>query len=296
MIENPSLVSIGIPTYNRAELLKRAIESALNQDYKNIEVIISDNASTDDTESICQFYCNQDARLKYVRHSQNRGPGANFSEVLKKASGQFFMWLGDDDWIDEAYVSSCIKQLIDDSTMALISGTPKYYCNGQMFGDGKVFCLLYDAWWRRVISYYKQVADNGMFYGLMRTAQIRQIEMPNTMGGDWLLIANIVSMGKSIVIPEISVHRELGGATTSYQQIVATLGISKIHAIFPMLSIAVNAWLNIVAKRGGYKARSILGLLAVGCAVFIVVMLKPAPVYISAVKRRVRKYYSKLVG
>jgi hypothetical protein len=63
-----------------------------------------------------------------------------------------------------------------------------------------------------------------------------------------------------------------------------------------MLSIAVNAWLNIVAKRGGYKARSILGLLAVGCAVFIVVMLKPAPVYISAVKRRVRKYYSKLVG
>jgi glycosyltransferase involved in cell wall biosynthesis len=80
MIESPSLVSIGIPTYNRAELLKRAIESALNQDYKNIEVIISDNASTDDTESICQFYCNQDARLKYVRHSQNRGPGANFSE------------------------------------------------------------------------------------------------------------------------------------------------------------------------------------------------------------------------
>ncbi len=296
MNKNQPLVSIGIPTYNRVALLKRSIESALNQDYKNIEVIVSDNASTDGTESVCQFYCGQDARLKYVRHPQNRGASANFTDVLKNASGQFFMWLGDDDWIDAAYVSSCVQQFVSDATMALVSGVPRYYRDGQKAYDGRIFSLLDNAWWHRVISYYEQVADNGMFYGLMRTEQIRQIEIPNTMGGDWLLIANIVSMGKAKVIPEISVHRELGGATTSYQQIAATLGISKIHATFPMSSIAISAWTNIVKNGVAYKARSVLGRLMVGCAVFVVIITKPTLVYLYAATRRIRRYFPQSVG
>jgi len=290
MNQNQPLVSIGIPTYNRAALLKRSIESALNQDYKNIEVIVSDNASTDETESVCRFYCDKDTRLKYVRHSKNRGPSANFSDVLKNASGQFFMWLGDDDWIDAAYVTSCVQQLIRDRTMSLISGAPKYYRNGQRVGDGKVFCLLHDAWWYRVISYYGQVTDNGMFYGLMRTAQIRKIKMPNTMGGDWLMIANIVYTGKAKVIPEISVHRELGGATASYRHIAATFGISKIQAMFPMSSIAISAWTDIVKNGAVYKVRPILGRLVVGCAVFVVIMAKRPLRYLRAAKKRIRKF------
>jgi len=274
MDQNQPLVSIGIPTYNRASLLKRSIKSALNQDYKNIEIIISDNASTDVTECVCRFYCDKDDRLKYTRHSKNLGVKANFSEVLKNASGQFFMWLGDDDWIDAAYVSTCVQQLISDPTMALVSGAPQYYRKGQKVFNGKVFSLLYDTWWHRVIVYYAKVADNGMFYGVMQTAQIQQIEIPNTMGGDWLLLSNIVSMGKAKVIREISVNRELGGATESYRKIAYSLGLSKIQAIFPMLSIAVSAWMDIVTKGISFKSRPVLMRFLVAGVVFFVIMLR----------------------
>lgn len=274
MEQNQPLVSIGIPTYNRSALLKRSIESALNQDYKNIEVVISDNGSTDETECVCYDYCSKDPRIKYIKQTVNRGPAANFSAVLETASGHFFMWLGDDDWIDSSYVTSCVQQFSCDSTMSLVSGTPNYYRDGQKLFAGKRFNLLHDAWWVRVILYYWQVADNGMFYGLMKMSQIKQIEMPNKMGGDWLLIANIVSMGKTKTVPTISVHRELGGATASYSQIAAVLKISRIHAVFPMLSAAINAWMDIVVRGKAYKQYLLVARLPVACTVFLGILWK----------------------
>ena len=136
-------VSIGIPTYNRADLLRRSIESALGQDYPNIEVLISDNASTDNTPDICWFYLNTcGSRIKYVRQPVNLGATANFSKVLEMASGEFFMWLGDDDWIDTSYVRSCVQELLSDPTLALVSGSPQYYRSGVPVFDGRWFNLL----------------------------------------------------------------------------------------------------------------------------------------------------------
>ena len=135
-----------------------------------------------------------------------------------------------------------------------------------------------------------------MFYGVMRTEQIRQIEIKNTMGGDWLMIARIVSMGKSEVIPETSIHRELGGASASYQQIAASLGISRIYAIFPMSTIAMSAWLDVIAKGAAYKDHSIFVRLAVACGVFAVIMAKSVLVYSRAAARHIIRLLSKLVG
>ena len=118
--------------------------------------------------------------------------------------------------------------------------------------------------------------------------------MPNIMGGDWHVIANIVSMGKTKVVPEISIHRELGGTTASAQQIAAVLGISKIHAIFPMSSVAISAWSDIVKTGVAYKVRPIWERLVVGCAVFVVVITKPTPGYLYAATRRIRKYFLRL--
>src|SRR5229473_2324672 len=101
------LVTIGLPTYNRASELKRAVESVLAQDYSNLELVISDNASTDDTQLVCERFCAQDNRIRYIRQPTNRGAAANFHEVLQRAGGEFFMWLGDDDWLDSSYVAQC---------------------------------------------------------------------------------------------------------------------------------------------------------------------------------------------
>jgi glycosyltransferase involved in cell wall biosynthesis len=273
------LVTIGIPSFNRAMLLKRSIKSALEQDYGNIEVVVSDNASSDGTENVCRHISALSSRLKYYRQSINMGPTANFTEVLKHASGEFFMWLGDDDWIDAGYVASCVKVLVADPTVSLVSGIPRYYYQSQKMYNGKVFSLLSNEWWCRVIEYYFRVSDNGIFYGVMRTEQIKKIEATGTIGADWLLLANIISLGKAMMNLDVSVHRELGGATTSYRQIASTLRLSGIQAMFPHLSTAVYAWADISLKGRGYESRSRAERFAVAAIVFLIVLLKPVPGY-----------------
>jgi glycosyl transferase family 2 len=286
------LVSIGIPTYNRARSLRRSIESALRQDFPNLEILISDNASTDETAEVCQSYCAQDRRIRYTRQSRNRGPTENFSEVLKGATGTFFMWLGDDDWIDVAYVRTCVRHMLADPSLALISGVPRYYRDGELAGDGKVLCLLHDDWRRRVISYYMGVSDNGIFYGLMRTEDIRKITLQNTLGGDWLLMASVACLGKARMVSDVAVHRQLGGATASYQHLATSLGLRASQARFPMLSVASSALIDIVATGDVYERRSRLARLVVGCVAFVVIATKPAVFHLQQAARRMKQLFT----
>lgn len=264
------LVSIGIPTFNRAELLKRSIETSLDQDYRNIEVIVLDNASTDSTRTICDEICKKDYRLTYIRHPENLGPTENFAATVKAASGKYFMWLGDDDWIDASYVSKCLQEITSEPNISLVSGSSRYYQNGQFVDVGKYFSLINDAPWLRVISYIAKVDDNGMFYGLMRTSDVNELEVKNVLGGDWLLIAALAFIGKIKVISDVSIHRELGGATTSYRRIAETLELSKINYIFPMLTIAVNIWIDIVITNNVYSKRTRLERVCLATIIAIV--------------------------
>ena len=274
MDNNLPLVTIGIPTYNRAIMLKKAIESALNQDYIKIEVIVSDNASIDDTENVCRRFCNTDTRFRYIRHATNLGAKANFIEVLDKASGQFFMWLGDDDWIEPHYVSSCVEQMIVDPTVVLVSGASKYYSSGKKMYDGNIFSLLQDYWWQRVLTYYWKVKDNGIFYGVMLTDVIRSIEMPNAMGGDWHMLANIVSIGKAKMLPDIYVHRELGGVSSSFENMARICELSNLHAEFPMLSNAISAWRDIAINGIHFKSYSRITRFFVALTVFTIILFQ----------------------
>ena len=289
MTQNLPLVTIGIPTYNRVMQLNRAIDSALNQDYDNIEVIVSDNASTDETGSVCRKYCDKDSRLKYSRQVNNLGPTANFNAALKTASGEYFMWLGDDDWIDTDYVSSCLRELSSDSSVSLVSGVPQYYRKGVSTRTGVFFSLLQDSAWRRVVEYYAKVADNGMFYGLMRTEQIREFEITNLMGGDWLMIASVAFTGKVKTLTGIYVHREMGGATASYRKIREILGLSRLESIHPKLSIAGHAWKDIVLGNSVYRSRNILERLTAGTLIFFMLVMKSILHNSRAVLRRLAK-------
>ncbi len=92
------LVSIGLPTFNRAVTLTRAVDSLLAQKHQNFELIISDNASTDDTERICREYARTDGRIRYFRQEKNIGLVRQFGFLLSKARGDYFMQASDDDW------------------------------------------------------------------------------------------------------------------------------------------------------------------------------------------------------
>jgi len=101
------LVSIGIPTYNRASsYLKDALRSAVNQTYKNIEIIVSDNCSSDDTESVVKAF--NDPRIRYYRQKDNIGPLNNRNFCLEQSQGEYFLLLFDDDVIDDDFISTCM--------------------------------------------------------------------------------------------------------------------------------------------------------------------------------------------
>jgi len=91
-------VSIGIPTFNRPDLLSAVVENFQNQTFQDFELIISDNASTDPrVRAVCEAAANKDRRVRCFYHDRNRGAQANFSFVYDQARGPLFMWAGDDD-------------------------------------------------------------------------------------------------------------------------------------------------------------------------------------------------------
>jgi glycosyltransferase involved in cell wall biosynthesis len=91
-------VSIGIPTYNRSAYVVRAIESVLRQSYPNVEVVVSDNASPDDTAARVSALA--DHRIVFMRQPQNLGMTGNFNACLQAATGEFFLMLSDDDLLE----------------------------------------------------------------------------------------------------------------------------------------------------------------------------------------------------
>jgi glycosyltransferase involved in cell wall biosynthesis len=106
----PPLVSIAIPTYNRANsFLKESLKSAINQTYENIEIIISDNCSTDNTEAVVSSF--NDKRISYFRQTVNIGAANNSNFCLRQAKGVYFTQLHDDDLIDPDFLDVCLKTL-----------------------------------------------------------------------------------------------------------------------------------------------------------------------------------------
>jgi glycosyltransferase involved in cell wall biosynthesis len=104
-------LSIGLPVYNGARYLAGSIEALLGQSYQDFELIISDNASTDDTPAICHHYEEQDSRIRYFRQQRNIGHVPNHNFLVGKARGEFFKWAAHDDLYARDLIKRCVGAL-----------------------------------------------------------------------------------------------------------------------------------------------------------------------------------------
>jgi glycosyltransferase involved in cell wall biosynthesis len=231
-------VTVGIPTYNRSAGLQRALESVLGQSERDLEVIVSDNASTDETPQVIALAATHDERIRYLRHETNRGLTANFNAVLEAARGQYVMVLADDDWLEEDYVARCRAMLEADSRLALVCGSAVYHePDGNTFPGGDID-LLDSNPARRVRRYFATVTDNVCIYGLIRRTLIDQVmPMRNCLAGDWLLIARLAFLGAVRTDPDTHVHRSTDGASASLARTVRRLGLSQFEEHHPHLAI-----------------------------------------------------------
>ena len=112
----PAMVSIGLPVFNGGPILENAINSLLSQTYRNIELLISDNASTDETRSICERARAGDPRVKYYVNDTNIGVIANWRQVFRTAVGEYFMWAAHDDWWEPEFIEELVTLLEADSS------------------------------------------------------------------------------------------------------------------------------------------------------------------------------------
>ncbi len=114
-------VSIGVPVYNGQNYLAAALDSLLAQTFGDLEIVISDNGSTDRTAEICRDYAARDRRVRYHRQLTNRGAGWNFSEVFRLARGEYFKWAAHDDLCAPTLIARCVERLDGDPELVLCS-------------------------------------------------------------------------------------------------------------------------------------------------------------------------------
>ncbi|NEP58292.1 MAG: glycosyltransferase family 2 protein [Symploca sp. SIO2G7] len=135
------LVSFGLPVYEvkqdiKEEYFRQLLDSLLTQDLQDIEVVISDNASNDGTQEICEEYANRDSRIRYHRNPENIGQIDNFNKVLELAQGKYFRWIGSDDWLEPDYARQCVEVLEAENRKDFVGVTTYYdfsFNNGQSY-------------------------------------------------------------------------------------------------------------------------------------------------------------------
>jgi glycosyltransferase involved in cell wall biosynthesis len=119
MLPSTPKVSIGLPVYNGAQYLRPAIDSILSQTYTDFELIISDNASTDETPQICREYVSKDSRVHYYRNEENKGASANHNRVYRLSSGKYFKWASHDDILGSKFLEKCVEIMDSNESVVL---------------------------------------------------------------------------------------------------------------------------------------------------------------------------------
>jgi len=222
-MEKKPLISIGMPVYNGDRFLSESLESLLNQDYQNFELIISDNASTDNTADICKQYIERDNRIKYYRNNVNIGAMANFNKVLKHATASYFMWAAHDDVWEPSFISDLIKILNSDESIGLafckfdnidkkgrqIKMYPKIL---RLISLEKNKNKFYDVY--NFILFNEEDGKANLIYGLMRTGIIKKIGGiihfdKGNFGIDNLTLFRLLLEGKFIISNKLLFHKRI---------------------------------------------------------------------------------------
>jgi glycosyltransferase involved in cell wall biosynthesis len=211
------LVTVGIPTFNRPRGLASTLASICSQTYRNIEIIVSDNASTDPAvRATVDEFAAKDARISYHRHPENLGAMANFSSLPPKARGEFFMWAADDDRWEPFFVERCVAGLQADPTLAVCQMEAQYEVDGEtlfpFFFEGSPFHSYSSASPVERVKHLLRHVYGNLVYGVFRRDALFHDGRPIT---EWIgrtlneipMLILLASWGGIRVIPEIGLYK-----------------------------------------------------------------------------------------
>jgi len=207
------LLSIGLPVYNGERYVRQALDSILSQDLTDFELIICDNASTDQTGRICQDYAARDSRIHYHRNPQNLGAIPNHNRAFHFACGRYFKWAGHDDECAPTMLSRCVATLESAPQSVVL-----VYTQAELIDeDGRVTERYSNSIecrdprpHRRLARVVASVKLGTPAYGVVRTEVLRQtLLFGSFFGSDYVLLAELAILGQIWELPEALLRKRL---------------------------------------------------------------------------------------
>jgi glycosyltransferase involved in cell wall biosynthesis len=214
MSNQGTLVSIGLPVRNAGSRIADVVRSVLAQDHPNIELLITDNGSTDDTEDVCRELAKNDDRIAYHRQQRNIGLMNNFVFAVGAAKGTYFRWIGDDDRLAPDFVSRCLDVFEEDRRLLLVTTGISYlgpdgtaqsttYTGTALASDDPVDRF---AEMLRLLNESHLVIDP--LYGMCRRETVAAIPRRNMLREDEVFATKLALAGPWRHIPDVLAQRD----------------------------------------------------------------------------------------
>ncbi len=253
--EGLPLVSIGMFLYNEGRFVRDALTALLEQDYPNLEIIISDNCSTDDSAAICSELTTGDARVRLIRQETNIGAIANSILVLEQATGQYFMWASGHDLWSKNLITECVKALERRPEAAIASARAAWIgVDGEPMDKRS---SSYDTGGMNDISRFFMTFWGNMhpILGVIRMEYLRRIPVIHACAGtDQIVLAELALMGEFLEVTSAQwLRRQPRDEETHRQKMKRYTGAefklagTWIDRMFPLLRLPLEL-IQVVAR------------------------------------------------
>ncbi|WP_319525812.1 glycosyltransferase family 2 protein [uncultured Desulfosarcina sp.] len=223
MDEEKPLVSVAMPVFNGEPYIEEAIRCVLNQTYNNLELVISDNASTDNTEQVCRDFKEKDDRVVYIRNTSNIGAAKNYNQAFRNTTGLYFRWHNADDLCSPRLVEVCLEVLMGNPDTVLCYGkTDIIDDRGELlehYDDN--LDLRQPKPTERFKAFFQQVGLTNIIYGLMRRSTVERTMLMGEgtfFASDVNFMAEMSLYGKFYEIPETHFFRRMHARASSWER------------------------------------------------------------------------------
>jgi len=227
-------VSIGMPAFNQETTVVRAIESVTGQTFADLELIVSDNASTDGTEAICRRLAAADTRIRYTRQAAPITPFDNFRFVLDAARAPYFMWLPADDYALPRLLERAVAVLdARPDVVCCVPGVEFLEADGRRWRSSGTFALT-GSLRDNVERFLEDPRDNSRFYGLYRRDVVRAVLPPAPYYAfDWVLSVGSLRYGKHWELDDVLLVRE-PSEPARYMRLVDVVAQGRLDRLLPL--------------------------------------------------------------
>jgi len=196
-------ITIGLPVYNNAEFLRQMLDSIIDQDWQDFIVVVSDDCSTDETETICREYEARDDRIQYSRNEKNLGSLKNHQRVLDLAESEYFMFARGHEILPPTLLG-CAMQVLTQQHDVVLACAPTRWVNEKGLVLEDKFLSLFDTRGCEVItrSLLALWSKCEAFYGLGKTQDFRSVRvLAPFVGTDLIMILEMSIKGCIAVLP-----------------------------------------------------------------------------------------------